>query len=73
MQLTAWDHGIASGLFTGIKEEKLRTDFEIPKEMSPTVIIGFGYPTRQLVGKRKDRLPLTELLFYEKYGNSKIV
>ena len=73
MQLTAWYHGIASGLFTGIKEEKLRTDFEIPKEMSPTVIIGFGYPTRQLVGKRKDRLPLTELLFYEKYGNSKIV
>jgi nitroreductase len=71
MQLTAWNHGIGSGLFTGISEERLRSDFAIPKEMSPTIIIGFGYPARKITGKRKNRLPLHELVYYEKYGNSK--
>lgn len=71
MQLTAWNHGIGSGLFTGISEERLRSDFAIPKELSPTIIIGFGYPARKITGKRKNRLPLHELVYYEKYGNSK--
>ena len=71
MQLTAWNHGIGSGLFTGISEERLRSDFAIPKELSPTIIIGFGYPARKITGKRKNRLPLHELVYYEKYGKSK--
>jgi nitroreductase len=78
MQLTAWNDGVASGLFTGVREQKLRNDFAIPEELSPTVIIGFGYPPEILNGerkkskeKRKNRLPLHELVYYEKYGNSK--
>ncbi len=71
MQLTAWNYGVGSGLFTGIREEKLRNDFVIPMELSPTIIVGFGYPARKLKGKRKNRLPLHELVYYEKYGNSK--
>ena len=71
MQLAAWNQGVSSGLFTGIREEKFRSDFAIPKELSPTIIIGFGYPARKLTGKRKNRLPLHELVHYEKYGNSK--
>lgn len=70
MQLTAWNQGVGSGLFTGIREEKLRGDFANPKELSPSVIIGFGYPARKLTGKRKNRLPIHELVYYEKYGNS---
>ena len=70
MQLTAWNQGVGSGLFTGIREEKLRGDFAIPKELSPSVIIGFGYPAKKLAGKRKNRLPIHELVYYEKYGNS---
>lgn len=70
MQLTAWNQGVGSGLFTGIREEKLRGDFAIPKELSPSVVIGFGYPARELTGKRKNRLPIHELVYYEKYGNS---
>jgi nitroreductase len=71
MQLTAWNHGVGSGLFTGISEERLLIDFAIPKELSPTIIIGFGYPARKITGKRKNRLPLHELVYYEKYGKSK--
>jgi nitroreductase len=70
MQLTAWNQGVGSGLFTGTREEKLRDDFAIPKELSPSVIIGFGYPAKKLAGKRKNRLPIHELVYYEKYGNS---
>jgi nitroreductase len=73
MQLTAWNYGVGSGLFTGIDEQKLRSDFAIPNELSPTVIVGFGYAVRKLTGKRKNRLPLDELVYYEKYGKSKTV
>ena len=31
MQLTAWNYGVASCLFTGVQDEKLRKDFGIPK------------------------------------------
>ena len=70
MQLTAWNQGVGSGLFTGLREDKLRGDFAIPKELSPSVTIGFGYPARKLTGKRKNRLPIRELVYYEKYGYS---
>jgi nitroreductase len=70
MQLTAWNQGVGSGLFTGIREDKLRGDFAIPKELSPSVTIGFGYPAKKLTGKRKNRLSIHELVYHEKYGNS---
>jgi nitroreductase len=72
MQLEAWNHGVGSGLFTGIKEAELRNDFRIPQDLSPTVIVGFGYPARKFEGKRKNRLPLNELIYYEKYGNTEV-
>jgi nitroreductase len=68
MQLAAWNSGVASGLFTGVKEEKLRNDFGIPKELDITLTIGFGYPAGKLTGKKKDRMPLGELVYYGKYG-----
>jgi nitroreductase len=71
MQLTAWNEGVGSGLFTGIREEKLRSDFQIPNELTPSVVLGFGYPLSKLIGKRKNRLPVHELVYYEKYGSSK--
>jgi nitroreductase len=69
MQLAAWNYGVGSGLFTGIKQEQLKSDFEIPNDLNPTVIAGFGYPARKIMGKRKNRLSLHELVYHEKYGN----
>jgi nitroreductase len=69
MQLAAWNYGVGSGLYTGIKQEQLESDFGIPIELSPTVIVGFGYPAKKIMGKRKNRLSLHELVYYEKYGN----
>jgi nitroreductase len=69
MQLAAWNYGVVSCLFTGIQEEKLRSDFGIPKDLNPTIIVGFGFSAKQISGKRKNRMPLDELVYYEKYGN----
>lgn len=68
MQLAAWNHGVASGVFTGIRESRLRSDFAIPNELNIPLIIGFGYPAKKWSGK-KDRLPFSELVYYGRYGN----
>lgn len=70
MQLAAWNRGVASGLFTGTREKELRNDFEIPRELNITIIVGFGYPARKLTGRKKDRVPLGELVSYGRYGNT---
>jgi nitroreductase len=68
MQLAAWDQGVISGLYTGFKESRMRKDFVIPNELKPTVVVGFGYPAKKILGK-KNRMPLSELAFVDKYGN----
>jgi nitroreductase len=68
MQLAAWNFGVGSGLFTGIKEENIRKNYNIPEQMNITVVVGFGYPAnKNLTGKRKNRLPINELVHYEIY------
>lgn len=68
MQLAAWNSGVASGIYTGVKEESMRRDFGIPKEFRPSAVVAFGYPTKKIVG-RKNRRPLAELAYLDKYGN----
>ncbi|HLI46888.1 MAG TPA: nitroreductase family protein, partial [Geobacterales bacterium] len=67
MQLVAWSHGIASGLFTRFDIEKLRRDFNIPEHLYPSAAVIFGYPPRKIIGK-KARRPLRLLVFSEKFG-----
>lgn len=69
MQLTAWNFGVVARLFTGIKEDDVRKDFGVPAELKPTAVLGFGYPAKKISGKKKNRKPLEELAFSEKYGN----
>lgn len=69
MQIAAWNFGVISCLFTGLNLETLRKDFEIPKDMSPSVVVGFGYPSKKLSGKRKNRKPLSELAYLDNYDN----
>jgi len=68
MQLTAWNYGVASCVFTGVKDAELRRDFAIPKDLTPSITVGFGYPARKLLGKKK-RQPLTEIAYLERFGN----
>jgi nitroreductase len=68
MQSAAWNYEVGSGIFTGVRQDKFRKDFGIPKELNVTAVIGFGYLLRKLIGNRKNRLPLHELVYNEKYG-----
>lgn len=67
MQIAAWNFNVSSCVFTGIKEENLRRDFNIPKETNISIIVGFGYPANKLLGKKR-RKPLSEIAFLETYG-----
>lgn len=69
MQLTAWNFGVASCIFTGINQEAIRKDFGIPKEMTASVVVGFGYPAKRITGKRKSRKPLSDLVYQDRFGN----
>lgn len=69
MQLAAWNEGVASGVYTGIDSHKLRRDFGIPDSLSPAIVAGFGYPRRRVLG-RKNRKPLAEVAFLERYGRA---
>lgn len=68
MQLAAWDSGVASRLYTGFKEDEMRRDFALPSDLKVAAVLGFGYPAKKVIGK-KNRKPLEELAFSERYGN----
>lgn len=68
MQLAAWDQGVASGLYTGVKQDQMKKDFGIPDNLKATIVVGFGYPAKNIQGK-KNRMPLSELAFLDKFGN----
>jgi nitroreductase len=69
MLIAAWSFGIASCLYTGVNRDSLQVDFGLPKDMNPSVIVGFGYSARKITGKRKNRKPLREVAFLDRYGN----
>ena len=68
MQLAAWSYGVASGIYTGYDERRMREEFNIPKGMHITAVVSFGYPKRRIIG-RKSRLPLDKIAFYDRYDN----
>ena len=70
MQLAAWNFTVGSGVFTGIDKDNFRKDYDVPDELNISAVIGFGYPARKLTGKRKDRVSLDSLVYFEKYGIS---
>jgi nitroreductase len=68
MQLAAWNFGVGSRVYTGVKDGAVRADFNIPREMNPTIIVGFGYPAKKIIGK-KNRKALSDIVYLGKYGN----
>jgi len=67
MQIAAWNFGITSRIYTGVDRAALERDFGIPKDLSPSVVVGFGYPTKKLFGK-KNRKPISEIAFLDRFG-----
>ena len=67
MELAAWNHGVASRVFTGFDREKMTRDFNLPGELNITVAVGFGYPAKKLLGRKK-RAPIGELASLDRFG-----
>ncbi len=67
MQLAAWNSGVVSGVYTGVNREGMSKDFGVPSGMNVSAVVGFGYPTRKIIG-RKSRKPLEEVAFSGKFG-----
>jgi nitroreductase len=67
MQLAAWNYGVSSRVFTGFNKELMQKDFGFPQGLGLTVVVGFGYPAKKVLGK-KNRLPLNEVAFEDRYG-----
>lgn len=72
MQLEAWNHGVGSCIYTGFDAAGMREFLEFPERLTPTLVAGFGRPTRPLstfVGE-KDRAPLEDLVHHARYGEA---
>ena len=69
LQIAAWNYGVGSGIYTGVNADAVRRDFGVPQEMNPTIVVGFGYPNKKVTGKKKNRVPLQQVAYAEKFGN----
>jgi len=68
MGIAAWSFGVASRIYTGVNREGLERDFGTPKNLSPSVVVGFGYPAKKILGKKK-RKPIGEVAYLDRFGN----
>jgi nitroreductase len=67
MMLAAWSLSLASGIYVGVNPKAMAKDFEIPKELNLSAVLGFGCPKKEIKGK-KNRKPLTEIARTERFG-----
>ena len=67
MILTAWGEGIASNWtgFGGL--DNVREEFGIPDTYEVLAVVPFGYPKRNVIGKKK-RKPFNEVVSAERFG-----
>jgi nitroreductase len=69
MQIAAWNFGRASCIFAGVDKNAFRKDFAVPENLVPSVVVGFGYPSKRILGKTKNRKPLTELAYINSFAH----
>lgn len=70
MMLTAWSAGVGSNWVSALPEEQaaLRELLGLPAELRVLALVPFGYPARPAGWGRKDRKPLGEIAFRDRYG-----
>jgi nitroreductase len=68
MLLTAVDEGIGACFVGAFEDDKVSKILELPEYVKPIGIITLGYPAERPEGF--ERIDITKLIHYEKYGNS---
>jgi nitroreductase len=68
MILTAWGDGVGSNWVGFYGLEQVKPLLDIPEELQVLAIVPFGYPKRKLGAGKKNRMPLTEVVSYRRFG-----
>jgi nitroreductase len=66
--LTAVNEGIDACFVGAFEDDKVSKILEIPEQVRPIGIICVGYPDEK--PERIERIPLSELVYYNKYGDA---
>jgi nitroreductase len=69
MVLTAWSAGVGSNWVGFGGFEEIKALLGIPAELDVLAILPFGYPAAALGHGKKNRKPLSEVAFRERYGH----
>lgn len=67
MMLVAWSLGVGSRWVGGIERDEVKKLLKIPDSLQLLTVLPFGYPKHSVKGV-KDRKPLQQVAFLEKYG-----
>jgi nitroreductase len=68
MMLTGWSEGIGSNWVGFGGFEEIKALLGIPAELDVLAILPFGYPAAAIGRGKKNRKPLSEVAFRERYG-----
>jgi nitroreductase len=68
MLLTAWDDGVGSNWVGFGGPEEVKPVLDIPSDLDVLAILPFGYPAESVGRGRKQRKPLGEVAYRERYG-----
>jgi nitroreductase len=70
MLLTSVSQGIIGACFVGaFEDDKMSEILNLSKHVKPIGIITLGYPAERT--RKYERIDLTKIVYYERYGNSK--
>lgn len=68
MLLAAWDEGVGTCFTSGLDQEKIKAELNVPEEMEIAALMPYGYPKELVTKKKKDRTPLKEIAHLETLG-----
>jgi nitroreductase len=68
MVLTAWAEGVGSNWVGFMGLDDVKPLFDIPDELDVLAILPFGYPTQSIGKGKKNRKPLSEVVYRDRFG-----
>lgn len=68
MMLTAWSHGVGSNWVGFYNLDQVKPILAIPDHLQILAIIPFGYPQKNIGKGKKQRKPISEVVYLERFG-----
>ena len=68
MMLTAWSHDAGSNWADFYHLDAVKAPLGIPDDVDVLAILPFGYPAQKIGAGKKNRKPLGEVFFSERFG-----